>query len=53
MKKTVKPDKVKRKLEKVSDHLKIQNRTLRKMLDKLSVDEGAKKLSEDKNRKNN
>ena len=31
------PDKVKKKLEKVSDHLKIQNEALKKMYGKLSV----------------
>jgi len=53
MKKTGKPDKVKRELKKVSDHLKIQNETLKKMLAKLSVNEDTKKLPEDKNRKDN
>jgi len=40
-----KPDKVKRKLEKVSDHLKVQNETLKKMLEKLS-EEGIEKIKD-------
>jgi len=37
-KKASSPDKVKKKLEKVSDHLKTQNEALKKMYGKLSGD---------------
>jgi hypothetical protein len=45
-KKASSPDRVKKKLAKVSDHLKSQNETLRKMLGKLSED-----VEDDKNEK--
>jgi hypothetical protein len=45
-KKASSPDRVKKKLLKVSDHLKYQNEALRKMLVKLS--EGAERENEEK-----
>jgi hypothetical protein len=45
-KKASSPDRVKRKLSKVSDHLKSQNEALRKMLGKLS--EGVERKNEEK-----
>jgi hypothetical protein len=45
-KKVIKPDRTKGKLKKVSDHLRLQNKTLQKMLDKLSVVEDQDKEHE-------
>ena len=50
MAKTGKPSKKKDKLEKISDQLRVQNQTLRKMLAKLSV-EGDREASENENEK--